>query len=882
MSPKSFLLRTTCVGAIMASATTGAAIAQEQDGDFALEEIIVTARLREESLQTTPLAITALTGDSLENRNVTDVRAMMDQVPGVYFTNQGGPGLGNVSMRGLTQGSLIGDEANVASFIDGFYMPGRIAFDGFLDGLERVEVVRGPQSALYGRNSFSGAINYISKKPDMKEMHGGVKATFGEMGRREYAGHLTAPLVEDKLAFRVDMSHMQTGGTHVNPVNNERLNDGESENIRAQLSFNPSDNVSMEYSYTYVDRNTTDQPLYGTTDTQRDGGYKWDFITFSYRNHKIQFPDTFTPETMDRHASDLIGSSYKLNRHTFRLDYEADKFTATAMIAHTSEDMRAISDATYGLGGDVILAQILTFVPQPAPGVPPFFIPPSFELATVDLDGNPFNGPSLFPVVGGQPIQDRKDFSGEIRFQSKGDGPMNWAFGGFFSRLKYDDKLETGYDVDAATAAAITAWVPGTPWSPFTGVGDMNVGLLPGTYDCDPLDFTMLHLCPTPGQPTMLDTWFVDGDSLPVLQDKYFENEEASIFASFGYDMSEKTRIQVEARYTWEKRYMQDRVEQVLYHNNTVADRNEKYSTFTPRIIIDHKLNYDTFLYAVVGKGAKAGGIQPSGGATYEPETNWTYEGGAKLTLLNGHMNLNLSAFYVDWNDMQLRFNNGLTSEVTNLGKAKVKGLEAMGAWRVHENVQFRFGWTYQDGEITEGNTSSAAGWCDIPNLEHHMVAVSATQAGITATTPGAAAACGLVMDGFGIPFVDTGSISVSTGNIAGNRMSNAPKHTIVYGVDVDIPVTDDINMFATADFNYRSQTFLDFENFIEIGSTTNVNAQIGFERNDVRLTFWVENLTKEDAPLAAIRNFNTFGQSSTGVQLREGRRFGATLSAKF
>ncbi len=105
---------------LSASGATGFSHQVTANEALVLEEIIVTARMREESLQSTPLSITALSGDLLRDRNISDVRSLMDQTPGVYFTNQGGPGLGNVSMRGLTQGSLIGDESNVASLVEGF------------------------------------------------------------------------------------------------------------------------------------------------------------------------------------------------------------------------------------------------------------------------------------------------------------------------------------------------------------------------------------------------------------------------------------------------------------------------------------------------------------------------------------------------------------------------------------------------------------------------------------------------------------------------------------------------------------------------------------------------------------------------------------------
>ncbi|WND03512.1 TonB-dependent receptor [Temperatibacter marinus] len=890
MSSKKHLLMSTCMGAALLSTGHQAVVAQD-DEEFVLEEIIVTARLREETLQDTPLSITAMTGDALEKRGITDIREMMNQVPGVYFTNQGGPGLGNVSMRGLSQGSLIGDEANVATFVDGFYWAGRIAFDAFIDGMERVEVVRGPQSALYGRNSFSGAVNYITKKPNMTDTEGGFKLSVGEHGRRIAGFNYSGPLVEDKVAVRIDATHMETGGSWVNPTNEERLNDANSENIRAQIRFTPSETVTVDYAFTYVDRKTTDQPLYGIPYNEMDSGYKFDFITFNYRNHKVQNPENRPSNDLDRYSSDLVGSTYDVKRHTLKIDWEADNFLMSALIAHTDEEISTISDATYGLGGEPILTTLLELPSAElfpgGPVVPTGAPPVSFGNGPmpVDLDGNFI--PDLFPVIGGQPNQSRKDFSGELRFQSINDGPLQWAFGGFFARLKYDDRLETGYDIDAATMDAAVNWVPTGPGFPAYLI---NAGIIPATYSCNPMPpFTGCM-----GPPALVDTWGVENGQVQLLQDKYFVNEETSVFLSLDYEISDRTSVTVEGRYTWEDRYMEDRVEVTRLYDASFSSPIEKsYKTFTPRVILDHKVNEDTFLYAIAGKGAKAGGVQPSataGRTFYDPETNWTYEVGTKLTLLDGHMNLNMAAFFVDWTDMQLRENVGLDNIVTNLGQAEVKGFEIMGAWKVHQNVQFRFGYTYQDGKITEGSTASAAGYCDIPHLEKSRVDISSTQAGLLYTS-GNGASCGLEMNPVTvspfappvvIPFVSTGSILVTTGNIAGNRMSNAPKHTATLGFDIDIPINDELSFFTITDLNYRSQTYLDFDNWVTIPSVTLLSAQVGIQAENWRFAVWANNLTNNDTPIAAIRNFSILGQQGAGVQHREKRMFGATFSYTF
>lgn len=840
-----------------------------EDGNFRLEEVIVTARLREESLQTTPLSITAFTADMIDQRNITDVRTLLEQTPGVYFTNQGGPGLGNISIRGVAQGSLIGDESNVASFVDGFYWSGRIASEALLSGIERVEVVRGPQSALYGRNSFSGAVNYITKKPNFEEMSGGVKLTYGDNGRSEIIGNFNTP-VGDRAALRIDAAKVESGGTWTNSNNGEEFGNSDSKNVRVRFVATPMDRLTIDYTYTWLDRDSNPQPVFEVPQSQLDGGYRIDFVTFSYRNTKLSNPTAYPSDNFAYPVSDQIRNTYEVDRHTLRLDWESDSFMTSLLLAGTDEQIENAVDANNGLGGSPMFA-IMGIVDFAPPG---FNIVPQPSL--VDLDGNFI--PDSFPVVGGQPIQDREDFSAELRFQSTGDGKFNWAFGAFFSRLEYTDILETGYDVPDSTFDAAAAWVdPTVPFDPMSQVV-VNTGLFPATYSCDVMSgFNCM------GPPQLLDYWGRGN----VLSEKFFTNEESSVFVSLGYALNDKTRIQFEARQVWEKREMDDIREVTLTYPNTYDEKQSKsFSDFLPRLIVDYQLNDNVFLYASAAKGQKAGGIQPSRPATgpsfYEPETNWTYELGTKMEMLDGHLNVNFTAFYIDWDEMQLRENVNLETIVTNIGKAEVTGFELMGAWRVHENVQFRYGYTYQDGEIKEGSTSSARGFCDMPNLERETVPISSTQAGILFFDPVGSALCNLQLAPPGIPFVSGGTVDLTTGNVAGNRLSNSPKNTMVYGLDVNIPLSNGLEFFTGIDYTWRSSTYSDFENYTKLDDTTLVSGQIGIATDSWSLYAWGQNLTDEDTPVAAIRTFNILGQTGTAIQQRNGRMLGVTLKYDF
>ena len=104
-------------------------------------------------------------------------------------------------IRGMSQQTRVGDETNVATFIDGVYTPGFSGAEFFVsDSLERIEVLKGPQSALYGRNSFAGAINYVTAKPDYELAYGG-QTTVGQDDRRGISGYLSGPVIDDTLAL---------------------------------------------------------------------------------------------------------------------------------------------------------------------------------------------------------------------------------------------------------------------------------------------------------------------------------------------------------------------------------------------------------------------------------------------------------------------------------------------------------------------------------------------------------------------------------------------------------------------------------------------------------------------------------------------------------
>jgi iron complex outermembrane recepter protein len=220
--------------------------------NLALEEIVVTARKRSESLMEVPLAITAFSAATLEKMNLTEMTELATFTPGFHFVEQLGGGSGrsdrsssSLTFRGLFLGpGAQGTAAGALVFIDGAAVIGAQA-PAFID-MERVEVLKGPQSAYFGRSVLSGAVNYVTRSPNTEEFAGRVTATYATYDTALVQVSLEGPIT-DTLAIRVSASHDDKGGHYKNASNRSiELGGTTSDSIALQLQFQPSDNLTAK------------------------------------------------------------------------------------------------------------------------------------------------------------------------------------------------------------------------------------------------------------------------------------------------------------------------------------------------------------------------------------------------------------------------------------------------------------------------------------------------------------------------------------------------------------------------------------------------------------------------------------------------------------
>ncbi len=201
--------------------------------DISLEEIVVTAERRETTLQSTPAAIVALTGDSIESSNINNMNELTLTTPGINIS-----GINRnqqyIAMRGnVTEGGDVGLAQSIGFFIDGLYFGRSNLFNQNLSDIERVEVLRGPQGQLWGHNIVGGSINVITQDPT-QEREGDLKITAGNYDRREISGRFAGGL-SDNVAGQISFTSEDSDGYVTNLDGGQKLGSEDVYLVRGKL-----------------------------------------------------------------------------------------------------------------------------------------------------------------------------------------------------------------------------------------------------------------------------------------------------------------------------------------------------------------------------------------------------------------------------------------------------------------------------------------------------------------------------------------------------------------------------------------------------------------------------------------------------------------------
>lgn len=252
-APLRAMLLTASLAALSTPALAQDAAAQDEAAEEDSGDIVVVAQGRAQLLADVPVAVSAVSAETLANSGANDIRQLNQVAPSLLVSSTGSEANGSARIRGIgTVGDNPGLESSVAVFIDGVYRSRSGIGLNELGEIERVEVLRGPQGTLGGRNASAGMISIISKRPDF-DFGANVEATYGNYDFLRLAGSITGPLSET-LAGRIDGVYVRRDGFYTDPQNNADVNDRNRYFVRGQLLWEPTDALSFRLIGDYTSR----------------------------------------------------------------------------------------------------------------------------------------------------------------------------------------------------------------------------------------------------------------------------------------------------------------------------------------------------------------------------------------------------------------------------------------------------------------------------------------------------------------------------------------------------------------------------------------------------------------------------------------------------
>lgn len=618
----------------------------------ALDEIIVTAQKRVQKLEDVPISLTALNGTKLEEAGITSPAGISDYTPSFNMTQTG---IGtNIAIRGISSGVNQGFEQSAAMFVDGIhYGRAQLARAPFLD-VERIEILRGPQSILFGKNSTAGAISIINAKPG-NEHTGSLSVSYDpDLGDREGRLVLSGPISET-VGGRLAILSRTTDGYIENTTLNRDESADKDQVVRATLEWKPTDTWDITLKL-------------------EDGSFD-----SNGRNIEVVKPVT----------NPALNTTGDVNPYRTILSY----LTAGQYQLDTTQDGKRQSNGDYSYNdtsnitltaehdiGDLTLTSITGYNGYTYS-----------ELCDCD-----FTGASGFNIFSDEKY---RQASQELRLASGTNQKVSWIGGLFYqgSNIKFHDKVYVPTDSVIATGMS-------------TRIGTTLANLLRGAST--QRDFTQdTSLASAFGQ----ITWNINDASRFLIGARYTqETKEASrhqyhvsaagVVQPLGTPTSPYNILwnifQVDPHDIKGKRDESGFTPQVIFqHDLNASDR--LYASYTT--------GFKSGGFDVRSNSApeSLGGIYP-GAATngtweFQDEDVKNYEVGGKFLLAKGAAELNIALFRSDFTNMQTsQFDGSLSFNVTNAGEARVQGLEIDSRWAISTNLLMRGGASYLDFEYLD------------------------------------------------------------------------------------------------------------------------------------------------------------------------------------
>lgn len=747
-------------------AQTAPQAADENSADESgIADIVVTAQRQSESLQSVPIAVSAFSAEMLEKQQIENASDLQLTLPNVTFTKGNFTG-SSFTIRGI--GDLcVGNSCDSATAIhvNGTPLLGTRLFETEYFDLERIEVLRGPQGTLFGRNATSGVVNFITAKPDLSGFKGAAEAEYGNFNAYKVKGMLNAAL-GDTLGIRVAGFYQKRDGYTKNLFDNSDVDGRDMYAVRGSIRWQPSDTTTVDLMGYYF-REKDDRARIQKQQCQRDPtgilGCLPNRREFGATNNNSTFVGTLSSReflSFNGIPSALgLGSLYgpdsnstfvnPANVRQVRTDFNPEYFTdeqqyqarleqefgsmklqLTGLYQKTRVDSRQdynlnVADRSFFAPGLNTLAalsagNVISGVPTGGTTAVNYLAPivaaiipngPNGTLCVSDTETSGVGAYaglkrcSMTTAEYDRSVAKNRSWSAEAIVSSDFDGPFNFLLGGIYvdSKTKDGDYYVNAFGIDYITGVlgSFTSFGAGLP-------------------------------------PSFLGTPFFRNNALSSTLKSY------GVFGEAYYELSDKLKLTAGIRYNNDKKGSVARSTLASFlvpygstsafgspfvgsfdadpgcpdtanpqcagitaNNQLVQRRNVKFSEWTGRAVLDYNINEDSLLYASYSRGYKSGGINPplqpifKVSDSFTPEFVDSFEIGSKNTFMDGKFRFNLTAFYYKYKKLQLSRIVARTSVNDNVN-ANIYGLEAEAIIAPSRNMLVNMGFSYLKTKVSQ------------------------------------------------------------------------------------------------------------------------------------------------------------------------------------
>lgn len=797
-----------------------------------LEEVIVTAEKRATTIQDTPIAVTAFSGEELDRALINKPLDMQFNVPNMLMS-RGNFTTAEVSIRGIGNLAVgVAADSGTGNHFNGVYLnSGRIFESEFYDA-QRVEVLRGPQGTLYGRNTTAGVLNLITRKPD-EEVGGFVNIEAGNFSHTKIKGALNLPISE-QVAQRFSSFSLRRDGFVTNDLNGQRIDDRDMYSWRSSTRWsnaNTEANLVVNYFEETSNRLRVSNQL-----CQRDPDGIIGCLPNGLNTERTNSAATVTGFLVNSVVAPITGLTFPIDDFinspvfedkrrqaldftpkydvddlmvSLELNHEFGRYNLTSLTGYHRSDLDARSDYDYTIASEPWPVQVM-------------------------VNRGP-DGPVLVDRAysSDRSTNTPEQVSQEFRLSSNLDGDVNFMLGGFY--LDYETELH--YYVYSAALELFGA-VAGIPQEQ-------------RLFDNDARSYT-------------LETWAAFGEVYWQLRD------DLVLTIGLRYTEEEKTSLQ-----------------RTVYLG-FLADPNApnggydffsgEWSEPTGKINLTWDASDEAMLYATISRSYKSGGFNPVDSesplltedpslAEFDPEYINAIEIGAKTRLLTESLQANVTYFYYDYEGLQISKITNQTSLNENFD-AKVQGFEGEFIWAPSSHWRFTANVAWLDTELASG--SSSLDPADINLLGTTDNVVSTPNANVY-TGPGCPAGV------FPCAGLDS--------DISGNELPNAPGFSVNVGVAYSWSMRDGMRLTAAGNYYWQDDFYTRVFNTVNdrVDSWDVINATLTLHSSSQKWfgELWGRNLNDEDHVTGQYLGDQNVGLA-TNQFLLEPRTYGLTLGYNF